>query len=243
MQVSPCVQKRLRAAAGAGSESATRTTNTTVTRATVIVVRVSPAAPRASIPRLLRSHGNEPETSPLPEPAVERDLRRPLRMVDQRVTVALQLGIARCGGARTRRRGGHGARPAGPRGGRAAATVVPWSPPPVDPRACVPQIGHPRRAARASQAALSLLPPWTRRTARSRNRLNSSSERPGQLGRRGRVPLLCPPRPFKRSCRAKARRNHDPRVGGSSPSSGTSESPAHGGVSRSHARHDPAACP
>src|SRR4051794_13744578 len=34
------------------------------------------------------------------------------------------------------------------------------------------------------------------------------------------------PSPFKRRCRAKGQRNHNPRVGGSSPSSGTSGSPA-----------------
>ena len=37
-------------------------------------------------------------------------------------------------------------------------------------------------------------------------------------------PQTCPfwcPQPFKRRCRAKAQRNHNPRVGGSSPSSGT----------------------
>jgi hypothetical protein len=31
---------------------------------------------------------------------------------------------------------------------------------------------------------------------------------------------MCVPRPFKRRCRAKEQRNHNPRVGGSSPSSG-----------------------
>ena len=50
MHVSPPVQKRLRAAAGAGSTSAARTTNTTVTPNTRMVARVSSAAPGTSNP-------------------------------------------------------------------------------------------------------------------------------------------------------------------------------------------------
>jgi hypothetical protein len=50
MHVSPPVQKRLRAAAGAGSTTAARTTNTTATRTTAMLARVSPRVARTSNP-------------------------------------------------------------------------------------------------------------------------------------------------------------------------------------------------
>ena len=58
-----------------------------------------------------------------------------------------------------------------------------------------------------------------RLSTRHRNARKAGIARRAQAGAAGIAPFRSPS-PFKRCCRAKAQRNHNPRVGGSSPSSG-----------------------